>query len=943
METVQQEVSFRELLRHYRRARGWTQEELAERAQLSRLAIQALEAGRRQTPRSDTVRLLADALELDEAEQTQFAEISRAARRHEYSSAQSAPLAELPPAPLLVPPTGLIGRAKDLMRASALLRGENVRLLTLTGPAGVGKTRLGLAVAEALRDFYLDGVVTVPLAPLRDPKLVPAALLQTLEVREGGERHQEEILLDWLRDRRLLLLIDNVEHLVTAVAPLLVRMLAASSQLTLLLTSRVRLRVRGERIFYVAPLAVSDALISLTSSRAPAPDDLHGSPAVELFIERARAVVPDLELTPENLAAIAEICRKLDGLPLAIELAAARVSLLPPPALLARMKRRLPLLISGDRDLPARQRTLRDALAGSDDLLSPAERSLFRRLSIFVGGAALDAVVAMCAQGHEEAQDEAGDDREPEAIERLQALVEHSLLQRVDSAECTTPRVTMLETVREYAWEQLLASGEHDAVARKHATYYLALAERAAPQLIGPEVGTWLKCLDEERGNLRAALAWSLEQDELEIGFQLAAALWRFWYTRGYISEGREWLERFLALIADRDASEAGNSLPRLAPYHIEVLQGAGKGARLQGDRARARALHEASLALARAHGDPVRIASVLNELAITVGLSGDAARAEALFAEGLAMAQEQGDILRSAKISGNMGVLASHQGDLKRAAAFYEESLAVFRALDDSWDIALALYNLGESLMIQGDYAQARERYEESLAISQELRDKDLTAVCLYGLGDIAQDEGRNEEAMALYEESLRLFRAADNMGDQSMVLDHMSAVAQRLGDVARAQALGEESLALARAMRNQRMIAYTLATVGHRALERGDLAAAASFYRESLLLYRKLDTTHDLAACLEGLAAILLAVGQPDRGVRLCGAAAALREVRGTPLPPIARANQQRLLDEARTAIVGAQTFDALWSSGKDLTLEQALDEAIASSESALSSIIA
>jgi predicted ATPase/transcriptional regulator with XRE-family HTH domain len=598
-------------LRHHRRAHGWTQEELAERAQVSRMAIQALEAGRRQAPRSDTVRLLADALELAEVERGRFVDAARThrqlpANRPADPSSSSSPTT-LAPLSQLAPPTELIGRADDLARAVALLQRDGVRLLTLTGPAGVGKTRLGLAVAEALRAAHPDGVVIVPLAPLRDPTLVPITILRALDVREEGGRPQEDTLLAWLRDKRLLLLLDNAEHLVAAVAALMARLVVACSRLTILLTSRVRLLVRGERVLPVAPLALPDPTV------ATAPGDLSHTPAVALFIERARAALPDLALTTEDLVAVADICRRLDGLPLAIELAAARVTLLPPTALLARLERRLPLLVGGARDLPARQRTLRDALVWSDELLSTEERALFRRLSVFAGGATVEAAVAVCA----------GENDEADALGWLQALVEHHLVQRSDGA----PRLGMLETVREYTWEHLRDAGEREAIARAHAAYYTALAEEVGPRLTGSRQ----ERLEAERDNLRTALAWALEHRDLEIGVRLGAALWRFWSLHGYHGEGHEWLECLLALIATRDAAEERAILARLAPFHAEMLRGAALSARRRGDYARAAPLFEESLAIARTAGNPRLIAAALDGLAATVSFGGAYARATAL------------------------------------------------------------------------------------------------------------------------------------------------------------------------------------------------------------------------------------------------------------------------------------------------------------------------
>jgi predicted ATPase/DNA-binding XRE family transcriptional regulator len=689
-------------LRHHRRARGWTQEELAERAQLSRLAIQALEAGRRQTPRSDTVRLLADALGLAEAERGRFVDAARTHRQlpadHPADPSLSSPTT-LAPLSLLVPPTELIGRADDLARAVALLQRDDVRLLTLTGPAGVGKTRLGLAVAEALRAAHPDGVVVVPLAPLRDPTLVPITILRALDVREEGGRPLEDTLLAWLRDKRLLLLLDNAEHLVAA---LVVRLVAACSRLTILLTSRVRLRVRGERVLPVAPLALPDSTV------ATAPGDLSHTPAVALFIERARAALPDLALTTEDLVAVTDICRRLDGLPLAIELAAARVTLLPPTALLARLERRLPLLVGGARDLPARQRTLRDALAWSDELLSTEERTLFRRLSIFAGGATVEAAVTVCA----------GENDEADALGWLQALVEHHLVQRSDGA----PRLGMLETVREYAMECLAACGERAATERAHAHYYLALALTGELALRGPEQVQWMERLEVEVNNLRAALRWALDHDAQDVGLRLAGALWYFWFLSGRKNEGQGWLAALLA--ASPEAAQAPD--------------------------ARAKAIVGASW-LARSQADRGGRADALTTLVCVALDQDDPVRARPLAQESLALRREVGERWSLGSSLNNVGYLAAMEGNLPEAAAYFEEYLSLSRELGDTRSAALALYNLGDVTCMQGDPERGKALLAEALALSRDVGWTEGTVQGAEGIARAVAAQGQTQQAARL------------------------------------------------------------------------------------------------------------------------------------------------------------------------------------------------
>jgi predicted ATPase/DNA-binding CsgD family transcriptional regulator len=632
--------------------------------------------------------------------------------------------------------TPLIGRQQELEEVCALLRSEQTRLVTLTGPGGIGKTRLGIRVAEELADEFAEGVCFDSLAPIRNPELVIPTIARTLGLRELGERPLSERLEELLKERELLLVLDNFEQVVEA-APRVAELLAVCPTLKVLATSREVLHLSCERVFPVPPLELPDV--------EQLPEDTRALPeygAVAFFVQRAGMAKPDFRLTEENGPVVAEICVRLDGMPLAIELAAARLKLISPRAILDRLRRRLRLLKGGPRDAPVRQKTLRDAIGWSYDLLGAEERLFFGRLSVFAGGCTLEAAEAVC---------DPGEDLTEEVLDLLGSLMDKSLLNRAER-EDGEGRFWMLETVREYALERLEAAGEEQEIRRAHAAHYLALAEEARPETKGPRQTEWFDRLENEHDNLQAALSWSLECGDAETALRLVANLWWFWYKRGYLSEGRRWLEEALEKGASPTSARA------------EALNGAGVLARNQSDYEQAQAWLEENLVLRRELGDKKGTSMVLVDLGTVAGDRGDVARAAAFFKKSLRLKKEVGDRWGTALVLGNLAAAAYYQGNLADAAALSEESLELFRALGDKGSIAWTFETLGEVAEDGDEYGRAAAYYQESLALYREVDDKEGIALMARHLGRIARTQGAYGRAATLYDESLRLYNELGN-----------------------------------------------------------------------------------------------------------------------------------------------------------------------------------
>ena len=730
---------------------------------------------------------------------------------------------EIRPSNLPVPITAFIGRDKELAAVRQLLLQRGVRLVTVTGPGGIGKSRLAIEVAREMAEHFTCGVYFVPLSAVTDPGLITLAITQTLGVRETGGQQPFEALKEYLRNfisAPLLLLIDNFEHIMAA-APMLAELLTLAPSLSLLVTSRAALHISKEHEFPLEPLGLPD------SRTLPSLEVLSQYSAISLFVQRAAAAKPNFALNEENAAAVAEICARLDGLPLAIELAAARVKLLSPASMCTRLASRLQLLTGGARDLPARQQTLRQTIDWSYDLLNEPEQKLFRRLSVFQGGCTLEAVESVC---------DTKKDLGLDVLDGMASMVDKSLVRQIEQGD-GEPRFVMLETVREYGLEKLAASGEEPLTRRAQAAYCLVLAEEGAAQDTGGKQTEWLDRFDIEHDNFRAALDCLTQTGNVEWGLRLGVALFRFWEMREYLAEGRERLGKLLKL-------EGGTTPTNL---RLRALFAAGVLAAEQGDYVVSDALFEENLELARRLEDKRSIAVSLNAMAVTT----------------------------------------RDRGNLAASRALFEKSLELWRDLHDAQAVARGLSNLANVVKSQEDYAHARTLNEECLSIFRNLDDRTGIAWALNQHGDVARDQGDSVAARSLYEQSLVCFRELND----------------RWG------------------------VAGTLADLGSLAKEQRDYHVADSLFRESLKIFQELEHKRGVARLLECFAGSAAAQSEPERALRLAGAAAAFRQSLGVPLTPTEQGKLERSLEPARQALTTAAGRTA-WLDGWVMPIEKALE---------------
>lgn len=847
--------------------------------------------------------------------------------------------------------TSFVGREKEILEVKRELLGD--RFVTLTGPGGTGKTRLGLQVAAELLELFPDGVWLVEFASLSDASLVPQTVAGVLGVRESSGRPTISVLTDYLRNRELLLILDNCEHLLLASSQLVEAFLQACPNLCILATSREALNIPGEISYRVPSLSIPDP-------RRLAPLlELSKYESMQLFVQRAEIIRPGFELNESNAHAVAQICRRLDGIPLAIELSVARVKMMPVEQVAARLDDRFRLLTGGSRNALPRHQTLRALIDWSYDLLSDMERTLFLRLSVFAGGWTLDAAEAICA-------DESI--RQGDVLDLLTQLVNKSLV-IPESKKNGEARYRLLETIRQYARERLLEAGGGETVRERHLEYYLKLSEQAEPELRGPHQIAWLDRLEDEVDNIRAALEWSFDTN-VEAGLRILSALLWFWHIRSGKVEGIEWLERALASeTEERNGAppsparallrgKALNAVGTLMIMHgdadracqfsresLELNEGLGPAGRrgvahalwnlAQGDSyhedlEQAGALAEKSMALYREVGDKFGVAQCLDHLGSYALIRADYRRAKQLWEDDLALRRELGDKDGIAWSLSLLANLALWKGEHEQAWQLYTESQNAFREIGNKWAVSMALSGMGSVMLSQGNFEQASKLYEEALAYGRDMGDQNTIAGRRYDLARVAWSMGEYERAARMYEDTLALVRKMNNKGGVAGTLYDLGTVALVQGDLELAQQRFEESIAIGHEIEGQFTIGYATNGLGKVAFARGDFEAAHRLHTQALKMFRESGNHWNIAYTLEAFIALAVARGDMQQAARQLGATEAFYSQLKFLISPRERDHHEH---DARTVhdALGDEAFDALWAEGQAMTLEQAVAYAL------------
>jgi predicted ATPase/DNA-binding XRE family transcriptional regulator len=969
---MQDPTSFGHWLKQCRQAQDLTQAELARQVSCSISTLEKIEAGRRRPSRQMAERL-ALCLKIDSEDLEAF--VARARAKPLVSTIHVSKSSVSNGTTMPEPTTAFIGRKQEMAALMALLLQADVRLVTLAGPGGVGKTRLGLQVAARLAPAFLESAAFASLASVDEPALVASVITRALGLKEESDQSPVENLKASIRDKHLLLVLDNFEH-VLAAAPLVADLLKAAPLLKILVTSRALLHLPGEQEFGVAPLTLPD-LHALPPFTALTQFD-----AIRLFVARAQAAKQAFQLTPTNAQSVVEICARLDGLPLAIELAAAQSKQHTPAQLLARLERHLTTLTGNAATRPARHQTLHHTIDWSYQLLSAKVQALFVRLAIFIGGFSKAAAVAVCAT--KEMAD-------TEVHAGLSLLVEHNLIQST-SDSLGKSRFTLLDTIREYGLAQLEINEARAQLHQRHARYYLRLAETAVGTMFGPEQATWFDHLEQEHDNLRHAIKWLLQEGQVETAARLVAVLWRFWWMRGYLSEGQHWLETLLTHYKES------------TPLRLSLCQGAGLLVWLQGEASQAEAYFNESLRLSQELDDPQERAFALAGLGWALLSQGNHASAQTRCRQSLALCRASGDTRGMAWALTGLGWATIQQDNYEKARIHCRESLALARASGDEQSIAFSLLVLGKGALIFGDYEQANTFYTESadlcqkignktglnyslnglgwvallgndfkqanklctesLAMSRQLKDKRGIALALNGLAWTVLNQGEYARAQGLWMESQILSASTNDQENQMLSLTGLGWATLYQGDVNRAEEYLHQALRLSRLLGHEPGTAMVRSGLGWVALLSGKLEEARTLFEENLAWCRRQETIISLALTLNGLGAVALATGDNERahalfkellswsietndksgivwgleglaGVAMTqgrialaatfwGAAARLRLEFDFPIPPVLQTLYTQAVQVARH-LLAEPAWVAAWTKGETMTLAQ------------------